>query len=139
MAEAEMVIDSIRASMMRYEPVVTLKEKDADRYLLVQVDQAEADAIAVKLQGVTVPRPLTSDLVCAVIDALGAAVKSATISELRDGMFCAKIVLVTDGGQIEIDCRPSAALAVAMRAGAPIFADEKVLAEAGIVVNHQAR
>ncbi len=79
----EMTIDSIRVSLMNYQRVVILKEKMAERYLPIWIGPAEADAIAVKLQGVTVPRPLTHDLLYSVIDTLGATINSIIISELK--------------------------------------------------------
>ena len=78
----EMSIDSIRVSLMNYQRVVILKEKMADRYLPIWIGPAEADAIAVKLQGVTVPRPLTHDLLHSVIDTLGATIKSVIICDI---------------------------------------------------------
>lgn len=135
MAEIEMVIDSIRVSLMNYQRVVILKEKEAERYLPIWIGPAEADAIAVKMQGIAVARPLTHDFVCAVINTFGGDVKSAIISDLKNDCFYAKVVLKKDKEQIEIDCRPSDALAIALRVGAPIFANEKVLAEAGILLD----
>jgi len=133
----EMLIDSIRVSLMNYQRVVILKEKDADRYLPIWIGPAEADAIAVKLQDVTVPRPLTHDLLRSVIDVLGATISSIVVSELKNDTFYAKIVLSVDGGQMEIDSRPSDALALAVRADAPIFAEEVVLDKAGIMLDKE--
>jgi len=123
----EMIIDSIRVSLMNYQRVVILKEKDAERYLPIWIGPAEADAIAVKLQEVTVPRPLTHDLLYSVIDNLGATVSSIIISDLKSDTFYAKILLMVDSGQMEIDSRPSDAMALAVRAEVPIYADEAVL------------
>ncbi len=133
----EMVIDSIRVSLMNYQRVVILKEKESDRYLPIWIGPAEADAIAVKLQDVTVPRPLTHDLLRSVIDALGATVNSIIVSELKNDTFYAKIVLSVDGGQMEVDSRPSDALALAVRADVPIYADELVLDKAGIFLDKE--
>ena len=133
----EMTIDSIRVSLMNYQRVVILKEKMADRYLPIWIGPAEADAIAVKLQDVTVPRPLTHDLLRSVIDALGATINSIIVSELKNDTFYAKIVLNVDGGQMEVDSRPSDALALAVRAGVPIYADEVVLDKAGILLDKE--
>jgi len=80
----EISIDSIRVSLMNYQRVVILKEKAADRYLPIWIGPAEADAIAVKLQGVSVPRPLTHDLLSSVIDTLGAAVNSIIVNDLKN-------------------------------------------------------
>jgi len=133
----EMLIDSIRVSLMNYQRVVILKEKDSDRYLPIWIGPAEADAIAVKLQDVTVPRPLTHDLLRSVIDVLGATVSSIVVSELKNDTFYAKIVLSVDGGQMEVDSRPSDALALAVRANVPIFAEEVVLDKAGIMLDKE--
>lgn len=133
----EMLIDSIRVSLMNYQRVVILKEKDSDRYLPIWIGPAEADAIAVKLQDVTVPRPLTHDLLRSVIDVLGATVRSIIVSELKNDTFYAKIVLSVDGGQMEVDSRPSDALALAVRANVPIFAEEIVLDKAGILLDKE--
>ncbi len=133
----EMVIDSIRVSLMNYQRVVILKEKMADRYLPIWIGPAEADAIAVQLQGVSVPRPLTHDLLRSVIDALGARVSSVVVNDLKNDTFYAKITLMVDGGQMEIDSRPSDALALAVRLEAPIYVDESVLDKAGILLDKE--
>ena len=131
----EMTIESIRVSMLNYQRVVILKEKEAERYLPIWIGPAEADAIAVKLQEHQVPRPLTHDLLGNVIGALGAAVSSIIVCDLRDDTFFAKIVLAVDGNQIEIDSRPSDAIALAVRVKVPIFAEEIVLEKAGIIID----
>jgi len=135
LAMIEMTIDSIRVSLMNYQRVVILKEKMSERYLPIWIGPAEADAIAVKLQGATVPRPLTHDLLTSVIDTLGATVNSIIVSDLKNDTFYAKIILSVDGGQIEIDSRPSDALALAVRVDVPIYADEAVLDKAGILLD----
>ena len=131
----EMTIDSIRVSLMNYQRVVILKEKVSDRYLPIWIGPAEADAIAVKLQGVTVPRPLTHDLLNSVIDTLGATVNSIIVNDLKNDTFFAKVVLDVDGKQVEVDSRPSDALALAVRTGVSIYADESVLDKAGILLD----
>jgi bifunctional DNase/RNase len=141
----EMLIDSIRVSLMNYQRVVILKEKTegeevdegAKRYLPIWIGPAEADAIAVKLQDVTVPRPLTHDLLRSVIDALGATINSIIVSELKNDTFYAKIVLNVNGTQMEVDSRPSDALALAVRADAPIFAEDVVMDKAGILLDKE--
>ena len=133
----EMTIDSIRVSLMNYQRVVILKEKLAKRYLPIWIGPAEADAIAVKLQGVTVPRPLTHDLLSSVIDSLGASIDSIIVSDLKSDTFYAKIILSVNGEQMEIDSRPSDALALAVRTDAPIFAEEAVLDKAGILLDEE--
>ena len=133
----EMIIDSIRVSLMNYQRVVILKEKVADRYLPIWIGPAEADAIAVKLQEVNVPRPLTHDLLRSVIDALGASIDSIIVSDLKNDTFYAKIILNVDGKQMEVDSRPSDALALAVRVGVPIFAEDVVLDKAGIFLDKE--
>jgi len=133
----EMIIDSIRVSLMNYQRVVILKEKEAERYLPIWIGPAEADAIAVKLQGVAVPRPLTHDLLYSMIATLGATIHSIIVSDLKSDTFYAKIILSVDGGQTEIDSRPSDALALAVRAEVPIYAEESVLDKAGILLDKE--
>ncbi|MDP2731311.1 MAG: bifunctional nuclease family protein [Dehalococcoidales bacterium] len=133
----EMVIDSIRVSLMNYQRVIMLKEKIADRYLPIWIGPAEADAIAIKLQGVDVPRPLTHDLLCSIIGALGATVNSIVVTDLKNDTFYAKIALNVDGGQLEVDSRPSDALALAVRSGVPVFVEESVLEKAGIMLDKE--
>jgi bifunctional DNase/RNase len=137
MAMIEMTVDSIRVSLMNYQRVVILKEKTAERYLPIWIGPSEADAIAVKLQGVSVPRPLTHDLLCSIIDALGATINSIVVSDLKNDTFYAKILLSVDGEQMEVDSRPSDALALAVRAEVPIFAEDAVLDKAGILLDRE--
>jgi len=134
----EMTIDSIRVSLMNYQRVVILKEKDSDRYLPIWIGPAEADAIAVKLQGVAVPRPLTHDLLNSVIEKLEASVNSILVNDLKNDTFFAKIFLDVDGRQVEVDSRPSDALALAVRTGVPIYAEEAVLDNAGIMLDAES-
>ncbi len=131
----EMTIDSIRVSLMNYQRVVILKEKLSDRYLPIWIGPAEADAIAVKLQGVAVPRPLTHDLLNSVIDTLGGVVNSIIVNDLKNDTFFAKVIIDATGKQMEVDSRPSDALALAVRTGVPIYADESVLDKAGILLD----
>jgi len=133
----EMIIESIRMSLMNYQRVVILKEKTAERYLPIWIGPAEADAIARKLQDVTELRPLTHDLLRSVIDALGATINSIIVSDLKNDTFYAKIILNVDGKQMEVDSRPSDALALAVRAVVPIYAEEAVLDKAGILLDKE--
>jgi bifunctional DNase/RNase len=114
----EMVIDSIRVSLMNYQRVVILKQRATDRYLPIWIGSPEADAIAVKLQDVSVPRPLTHDLMGSVISTLGATVNRVVVTDLSNDTFYAKLVLdLPDGAEVEVDCRPSDAIAIAVRGG----------------------
>ena len=134
MARVEMIVDSIRVSQMNYQRVVILKEKEGVRYLPIWIGPAEADAIAVRIQEVELSRPLTHDFVCAAIEALGGRLQSSIIDKLEEDTFHAKVVLQADKEQKEIDCRPSDAIAVAVRRPIPIFVDEEVLKKASIVM-----
>ena len=130
----EMTIDSIRMSLMNYQRVVILKEKGGERYLPIWIGPAEADSIALKLQDVQVPRPMTHDLLRSAIEALGASVNSIVVNDLQNDTFFARILLVVDGRDMEIDSRPSDAIALAVRVEVPIYADESVLDKAGILL-----
>lgn len=133
----EMTIESIRVSLMNYQRVVVLKEKDSDRYLPIWIGPAEADAIAVQLQDVNVARPLTHDLLKSVIGSLNARVSSIVVNDLANDTFFARIVLDLDGRHLEIDSRPSDAIALAVRVNVPIFAEDGVLEKAGIYLDQE--
>ena len=133
----EMSIDSIRVSVMNYQRVVILKEDKTERYLPIWIGNAEADAIAVKLQGISVPRPMTHDLLYSMISALGAKVDFIVVNDLHDDTFFAKISVTTNGSNIEIDSRPSDAIAIAVRAGVSIYAEESVLDKAAIIFDRE--
>ena len=131
----EMTVDSIRVSPMNYQRVVILKEKESDRYLPIWIGPAEADAIAVKLQELSVPRPLTHDLLGTIIDSMGGAIEHILVNDLENDTFYAKIAIKTNGDVKEIDCRPSDAVALAVRAKVPIYANEEVMNKAGILLD----
>ncbi|NWF77355.1 MAG: bifunctional nuclease family protein [Chloroflexi bacterium] len=133
----EMTIDSIRVSLMNYQRVVILKEKGTNRYLPIWIGPAEADAIAVKLQNIELSRPLTHDLLQSVISTLGASVDYIVVSGLKEDTFYARLALSIDGVKLDIDARPSDALALAVRVGAPIYAEESVLEKAGIILEEE--
>jgi len=131
----ELTIESIRVSLMNYQRVVILRDKSSDRYLPIWIGAAEADAIAVQLQEVAVARPLTHDLLRSVIDTLGAHVNHVIVNDLSNDTFYARIVLDVNGGSMEIDSRPSDAIALAVRVKVPIYADESVLDKAGVMLD----
>jgi uncharacterized protein len=133
-----MTIESIRVSLMNYQRVVILKQKDGDRYLPIWIGPAEADAIALRLQDVNVPRPLTHDLLRSVIDQLGAQIASIVVNDLSNDTYYARIMLTVGDRSLEIDARPSDAIALAVRAHVPIYADESVLDKAGVQINDDA-
>ena len=113
----EMEIESIRVSLMSYQRVVILRVKGSNRYLPIWIGSAEADAIALRLQDVEVPRPLTHDLLGNVIAALGASASGIVVSDLTDDTFYAKVLLQSNGSSYEVDSRPSDAIALAVRQG----------------------
>jgi bifunctional DNase/RNase len=129
----EVNIDSVRVSLMSQHRVIVLKEIDAERYLPIWIGPFEADAITIELQGVQVARPLTHDLLKAVILKMGATVSHILVSDLRNDTFYARIVMDVNGHQVDIDSRPSDAIALAVRVGAPIFVAESVMDAASIV------
>ena len=133
----QMNVDSIRVSPMNYQRVVILRENDSDRYLPIWIGPAEADAIAVKLQDLSVPRPLTHDLLREVIDKLGGSIRHILVNDLQNDTFYATITIEVNGAQEDIDCRPSDAVALAVRAQVPIFANESVLDKAGIKLDKE--
>lgn len=128
----EVVIDSIRVSLMSQHRIVVLKDSEGDRYLPIWIGPFEADAITVELQEVPPPRPLTHDLLKSVIRELGGRVVHILISELRNDIYYARVVIELDGRQIEVDSRSSDAIALAVRVKAPIFVAEQVMNKAAI-------
>ena len=131
----EMTIDRIGVSLNSYQRVVILKEKDAERCLVIWIGPAEAESIAIKMQNVRVPRPMTHDLLNSVIPELGGSVRHILISSLKDDTYFAQIVVQRGDTDINVDSRPSDAVALAVRAGVPIYAAEEVLDEAGVLVD----
>ncbi len=129
----EVVIDSIRVSLMSQQRIIILRERDTDRYLPIWIGIFEAESIAIALQEVEVARPLTHDLLKNVLRALDARVLRVEVTDLRDDTYYGNIVVESRGEIINIDSRPSDALALAVRANVPIFVARKVLDMAGIV------
>ena len=127
----EMVIDSIRVSLMNYQRVVILKDKAAERYLPIYIGRFEADAIAIRLQGHEHHRPLTHDLLNHMIAELGGEVSHILVNDMRNDTFYARIFVNVNGQQMNIDSRPSDAIALAVRCDVPIFVEEEVM-KAGI-------
>ena len=133
----EMEIDSIRVSLENYQRVVILKQKEGDRYLLIWIGTHEAEAIAVRLQDVQVPRPLTHDLLFNTIKDLGGAIERIVVSGLQNDTYFAKIAVRIGDRVVEIDSRPSDALALAVRAKVPIFVDDEVMQKAGVLLDKE--
>ena len=128
----EMVVESVRVHMLSSQHVVILKESDRDRYLPIWIGPWEANAIAMRLQGLTPERPLTHDLFAMALEELGVKIQRVVIADLADETFHARLFLESNGRTIEIDSRPSDALALAVRAGVRIFAAEAVLNRAAV-------
>lgn len=128
----QMVVESVRVHMLSSQHVVILKESDRDRYLPIWIGPWEANAIAMKLQGVSPERPLTHDLFAQTLAALGAAVQRIVVSDLADETYRARLLLEVDGRVVEMDARPSDAIALAVRSAAPIYATDAVLDRAGV-------
>ncbi|MDB5080831.1 MAG: hypothetical protein JWP00_2755 [Chloroflexi bacterium] len=133
----EAKIHSIRMSLVTQHRVVILKEVNAERYLPIWIGAYEADAIAVELQDVSVSRPLTHDLLKAVIGELGATVQSILVNDLHDDTFFARIIMDVNGRYVEVDSRPSDALALAVRVKASIFVDDAVMDKAGVLLDSE--
>jgi bifunctional DNase/RNase len=128
----EMAVESVRVHMLSTQHVVILKDLERPRYLPIWIGPWEANAIAMKLQGLSPERPLTHDLFAGVLEELGATIREVVIADLADETYHARIMLEAAGRVLEIDSRPSDALALAVRAGARIFAAEEVLDRAGV-------
>ena len=132
----EMVIYGVSFDMVGKQPIVLLKTVDSNKFLPIWIGHPEAAAILMKLQGATTPRPMTHDLLCDMLGELDVRCTQVAVTELRDNTFFASITLAVDGKEMEIDSRPSDALALAVRSGAPIFAAEEVIAESAIEFEH---
>jgi hypothetical protein len=128
----EVTIDSIRVSLMSQHRVAILKDGEGERYLPIWIGPCEADAITVELQEMEMARPLTHDILATTIAELGGVVSHILIRDLRNDVFYANILVDRDGERLEIDARPSDAMALAVRAQAPIYVEEKVMEQAGI-------
>lgn len=129
----EMSVYGISFDMVGKQPVVLLKSASGDRFLPIWIGHAEASAILSRLQDTETPRPMTHDLLANLLGELGAEVVKVTVTELREGTFYAVITLRREGqGEMEIDSRPSDAIALAVRAEAPIFVADEVIDENGV-------
>lgn len=128
----ETVVDSIRVSLVTQHRVVLLKEVHGDRHLPIWIGPFEAEAIAMALQGMTPARPLPYDLLRTIISELGAEIREVAVTDLSQEIFYARIILAVNGRIIEIDSRPSDAIAIAVRAKVPILVEESVMDRAGV-------
>jgi len=128
-----MSIYGINLDLFSSSPIVILKVEDENRYLPIWIGQPEARSILMKLQNQDFSRPLTHDLAVNLVAELGGSMEKVTVTELRDSTFFAVISVEVDGRTIEVDSRPSDAIALAVRAGAEIFAADDVIEEAAVV------
>ena len=133
----EMVIYGVSFDLGSKQPIVLLKTADGNRFLPIWIGHPEAAAILMKLQGASTPRPMTHDLVTDMLEQLDAQVIRITVTELKESTFYASITVQQNGSEVEIDSRPSDAIALAVRAEAPIFAAEDVIAESAIEFEHE--
>ena len=127
-----MVIYGVSFDLVGKQPIVLLKTADGNKFLPIWIGHPEAAAILMRLQGASTPRPMTHDLVTDILSQLDAQVVKITVTELRDSTFYAQITVAQDGSEIEIDSRPSDAIALAIRAEAPIFVADRVIEESAI-------
>jgi uncharacterized protein len=128
----EMTIYGVSFDLVGKQPIVLLKTSDGNRYLPIWIGHPEAAAILMKLQGAAVPRPLTHDLLVNILGELDVEIARVTVTELRDNTFHASITVVHNGNELEIDSRSSDAIAIAVRAQAPIFAADDVIEDSAI-------
>jgi uncharacterized protein len=128
----EMLIYGVSFDLVGKQPIVLLKTAEGNKFLPIWIGHPEAAAILMKLQSQAPPRPMTHDLLSDMLEQLGAQVTRITVTELRENTFYAQITLQQDGSEIEVDSRPSDAIALAIRAEAPIFAADRVIEESAI-------
>jgi len=134
----ELQLVGVRVELPTNQPIVLLKEREGERYLPIWIGPVEATAIALGMQGIETQRPMTHDLMRDLLQGLSVAVDRIVITELRDGTFYAEIQMHSNGGEtVAISSRPSDALALAVRMGLNIFANEDVLEEASIAVKDE--
>ncbi|HYY77422.1 MAG TPA: bifunctional nuclease family protein [Gaiellaceae bacterium] len=133
----EMVIYGVSFDMVGKQPIVLLKTSDGNKFLPIWIGHPEAAAILMKLQGAATPRPMTHDLVTDMLARLEARVVRIAVTELRENTFYAIVTVAVNGSEIEIDSRPSDAIALAVRAEAPIFAADDVIEESAIEFEHE--
>jgi bifunctional DNase/RNase len=127
-----MTIYGVSFDMVGKQPIVLLKTLDGNKFLPIWIGHPEAAAILMKLQGASTPRPMTHDLVTDILTELNARVSRIAVTELRENTFYAVITLQVNGSELEIDSRPSDALALAVRTSAPIFVADKVIDDSAI-------
>jgi uncharacterized protein len=133
----ELNLVGVRIELPSQQPIVLLREREGERFLPIWIGGSEAQAIALAMQGVVPPRPLTHDLIKNLLEEVGAHVERIVITELREGTFYAIIHMSQNGSRFEVSSRPSDAIALAVRVSVPIFASEEVLSEASIMIRDE--
>ena len=128
--EIEMAIKGLMVDPITNMPIVVLREVEGQRVLPIWVGVFEANAIALQVENVQTPRPMTHDLLKTVIDQLGGRVERIVVCELKENTFYATLHILSANGLVEVDARPSDAIALALRSGARIFVDEAVIQNA---------
>jgi len=128
----QMAVYGVSFDLVGKQPIVLLKTVDGNRFLPIWIGHSEAAAILMKLQNASTPRPMTHDLVTDMLDQLGAQVIRVAVTELRENTFFAQVTIQQDGSEVEVDSRPSDAIALAVRAEAPIFVADEVIEESAI-------
>jgi len=131
--QIEMTIKGLMVDPITNMPIIILRDKDGQRVLPIWVGVFEANAIALQMENVTTPRPMTHDLLKNVISDLKADIQKIVVSDLRENTFYALIYLMVNGEPVAIDARPSDAIALALRAQAPIFVEDRVIDHAKTV------
>jgi uncharacterized protein len=137
MSVQQMVIYGVSFDVIGKQPIVLLKTVEGNKFLPIWIGHPEAAAILIRMQGTNLPRPMTHDLITNIVDQLDAELQRITVTELRDNTFYALITLIRDGLEIEVDSRPSDALALAVRTNAPIFASQELIDENAIEFEHE--
>ena len=128
----EMTVYGVSFDLVGKQPIVLLKTQDGNTFLPIWIGHPEAAAILMKLQGSEPQRPMTHDLTASIVSSLDAEIRKVTVTELRENTFHARITLVQNSSEIEIDSRTSDAIALALRADAKIFAADDVIEESGV-------
>ncbi|PHX81099.1 MAG: hypothetical protein CK540_04440 [Thermoleophilia bacterium] len=134
----EMVVYGVSFDMVGKQPIVLLKTVATNRFLPIWIGHPEAAAILARLQDSETPRPMTHDLFSAALKEMDAEVVKISVVEMKDSTFFAKITLQRDGSEIELDARPSDAIALALRAKAPIYAADDVIEESAIQMEDES-
>ena len=128
----QMAVYGVSFDLVGKQPIVLLKTVEGNRFLPIWIGHPEAAAILMKLQNAATPRPMTHDLVTEILEQIGAQVVRVAVTELRESTFYAQVTIQQDGSEIEVDSRPSDAIALAVRAEAPIFVADEVIEESAI-------